>query len=328
MYKEKPVTLICVQPCVKYYAWQIEVMLTNFRSLRINEEFEIHTLWAYGKHEPDWEEKVALIQTVEKEFIDVAQFHYYEDTREYPVTYISSLRPNILKQHLLQHPELSNTCIFYHDCDIIFSKFPLFLHNYQRRDNNWYVSNTVSYIGYDYIKSKGDDVLNKMCDIVGIFPDEVRLRQNQSGGAQYILKNVDYTFFHQVEKHSERLFKEITELNNRKKALDPSYHELQIWCADMWAILWNAWKRGYNTNVIEEMNFTWATDDIENFYKNSIYHNAGVVNGSQGLFYKGMFIDTLPYEFDGSSLDQTKANYKYFEIIQSINKNSCLYGTI
>ena len=57
--------------------------------------------------------------------------------------------------------------------------------------------------------------MKKMCDIVGIYTDEVRLREGQSGGAQYIMKNVDYAFFHKVEKDSEKLFKEITELNNK-----------------------------------------------------------------------------------------------------------------
>jgi hypothetical protein len=251
---------MCVQPCIQYYAWQVEVMLTNFKNLRIHEEFNVQTLWAFNKNESDWEEKRAIIKKVEDAYSDVAEFHYYEDTREYPISYISSIRPNVLKQHFAAFPALGAETIFYHDCDVVFSRFPLFLHNYQQEDNNWYVSDTISYIGHDYILSKGEDVLNKMCDIVGIYKDEVRLRQGQSGGAQYIMKNVDFNFFHKVEKDAEKLFKQITELNNKKKQADPTHHELQIWCADMWAVLWNAWLRGYNTNVIKEMDFSWATD--------------------------------------------------------------------
>jgi hypothetical protein len=84
MYKHKTLTLMCVQPCIQYYAWQVEVMLTNFKSLRIHEEFNVHTLWAFNKNEHDWEEKRALIKKVEDAFSDVAEFHYYEDTRQYP----------------------------------------------------------------------------------------------------------------------------------------------------------------------------------------------------------------------------------------------------
>ena len=50
------------------------------------------------------------------------------------------------------------------------------------------MSDTISYIGYDYIKSKGDDILKTMLDIVGIDEDVVKNNQNNSGGAQYILK--------------------------------------------------------------------------------------------------------------------------------------------
>jgi hypothetical protein len=211
---------------------------------------------------------------------------------------------------------------------VVFTRFPLFLHNYQQRDNNWYVSDTISYIGHDYILSKGEDVLNRMCDIVGIYKDEVRIRQGQSGGAQYILKNVDFAFFHKVEKDSEKLFKEITELNNKKKKEDPTHHELQIWCSDMWAVLWNAWMRGYNTNVVKEMDFCWATDDISKWDECAIFHNAGVVQSNSELFFKGSYTNALPYEADESLLNKERCSYKYFEIIKSIGKKSCIYGTI
>lgn len=326
MYKIRPVTLICVQPCIKYYAWQVEVMLNNYKDLSIHEEFQIQTLWAFNKNEHDWEEKLALIKKLENNFSDIAEFHYYEDTREYPISYISSIRPNILKQHFLAFQELSTTTIFYHDCDVVFSKFPLFLHNYQQKDTNWYVSDTISYIGHEYILSKGQDVLDAMCDIVGINKNMVKERQFQSGGAQYIMKGVDFAFFNKVEKDCERLYKEITELNNKKKELDPTHHELQIWCSDMWAILWNAWLRGYNTNVIKEMDFCWATEQIESFNEKTIFHNAGVVgNEPIPLFYKGRFTSKFPYlDIDNIIVDENRASYKYFEMVKETAKKSCL----
>jgi hypothetical protein len=153
----------------------------------------------------------------------------------------------------------------------------------------------------------------------------VKEMQSQSGGAQYIMKGVDYSFFDKVEKDAEKLFLEITQLNNEKKAKDPNHHELQIWCADMWAVLWNAWLRGYNTNVIKEMDFSWGTDNEERFKQVAIFHNAGVTsNIKEKSFYKGDFINELPYEIE-DNYDKNTASYKYFEIIKSIGKNSCLY---
>jgi len=321
---KKPITLMCVQPCIPYYAWQIEVMLTNFKRLGIHEHYDIHCLFAYNKNENDWEEKVAVIKKVESRLSDVASFFYYEDTRVYPISYISSIRPNVLKQHFKNNSELSEKPIFYHDCDIIFSKFPDFLDSLIEGDT-WYVSNTISYIGHRYISSKGQDVLDLMCKIVGISPLTVEEREEQSGGAQYLMKGVDWRFFDKMEKDCERMFKEVTELNNQKKAVDPTHHELQIWCADMWCLLWNAWLRGFETRIIPEMEFCWATDTIETFDKRYIFHNAGVTSASANeYFYKGNFMDKYPYSHECETYNKTKASFRYFEEIKSIANKSCL----
>lgn len=320
-----PITFVCVQPAILYYAWQIEVMLTNFESLKLHESFNIHCLFSYYPNDKDHKEKIDYIKRVENRFKGVAEFFFYPDTRPHPVHYISSLRPNIFKRHLFGK---SIPNIFYHDSDIVFTKFPDFLlkPEYLEKDNNWYVSDTISYIGYNYIKSKGDDVLNLMCDIVGINPSVVQERENQAGGAQYLMKGVDYSFFDKMERDCERMFKEVTDLNNEKKKADPKHHEIQIWCSDMWSILWNGWLRGYNTNIIPEMDFCWATDDMSKWDEKYIFHNAGAVDELKKIiFYKGDYINQLPYEIEGDTYETKRASYKYFEIIKSIGKNSVLY---
>jgi hypothetical protein len=323
-FTRKPITLMCVQPCILYYAWQIEVMLTNFKELGLEKEFDIHCLFAYNKNESDWQEKVKTIQKVEYSFKNFAKFFYYEDTRKYPISYISSIRPNVLKQHFYANPYLKEDTIFYHDCDIVFTKFPDFLPRLIQNDVNWYVSDTISYIGANYILSKGEDVMDKMCEIVGINKEFVKRKEYQSGGAQYVMKGCDWQFFNKMEIDSERLFKEITFLNIEKKRLDPNHHELQIWCADMWALLWGAWMRGYHTNVIPELSFCWATDNIDNWEKRYIFHNAGVTSDAKHLFNKTDFRDSLPYELN-ATFDKNSASSKYFEIIKSVGINSCLY---
>ena len=56
-----------------------------------------------------------------------------------------------------------------------------------------------------------------MCEIVDIDKETVKKNELNSIGAQYIMKNLDWTFWSNVEKESEVLFKEITKINNRKK---------------------------------------------------------------------------------------------------------------
>lgn len=314
--KLKPV-LICAQPTILYFAWQIEVMLTNFRNLNLSEHFDIHILFAYNDKLATHKVDISWGKAVEDKFSDIAQFFYYNDTRE-PITYISSVRPHILKKHFKDLPTLSKRVIFYHDCDIIFSKFPDFILKLSEDDSNWYVSDTKSYIGYNYIVSKGQDVLDKMCHIIGTHPEFIKEREEQSGGAQYILKGVDWVFFEKMEKDCEALYNQITELNREKKKENPTYHELQIWCADMWAILWNGWLRGYKTNIIPEMDFCWATDNIEKYKEKYIFHNAGVTDHNKNtIFYKAEYRNSLPY-YAEDKYDKTRASYNYYQLMKSV----------
>lgn len=322
---KKPLTLMCVQPCIPYYAWQLEVMLQNFTDLGIHEKYDIHILCAFNESEPNWRNDIAPILKVEDKFsVEGVRFFYYQDKREYPVSYISSIRPNVLKQHYTDHSDCIADAVFYHDCDIVFTKFPDFLEKYVE-GKDWYISDTISYIGHDYVLSKGEDVLDAMVDIVGISKEVVKSRQHQSGGCQYIMKGVDEIFFHKMEKDAEKLFKNITELNRQKKEKDPTHHELQIWCADMWAILWGAWLRGYKTHIVPEMDFCWATDTSEKWNEKYIFHNAGVTNSIKDkYFYKADFRSQYPYLHDDSGYDITKASFNYFQIIKSIGNKSCL----
>src|SRR5690606_26016697 len=108
-------------------------------------------------------------------------------------------------QHFRKHPELKDETIFYHDCDIIFSKpldFTPFL-----EDDVWYLSDTKSYIGSKYIKSKGHGIYEKMCGIVGLDPSVPEREEENSGGAQYLIRGVDHTFWEEVERRCEALYK-------------------------------------------------------------------------------------------------------------------------
>jgi hypothetical protein len=163
-----------------------------------------------------------------------------------------------------------------------------------------------------------------MCEITKINPTIPRLMNSNSGGAQYIMKNVNWKYWEYVEQDSENLFKEITELNIQKKAADPNYHELQIWCADMWAVLWNGWLAGNETKVISEMDFSWATDPSSRWNETTIYHNAGATCGCGGTFYKALYMDTLPYNLDIEKFDKEKNCYNYVLEIQETAKNSPL----
>ena len=299
---------ICAQPATQYFGWQIDVMLYSFVNVGITLE-DVHIVCAiHGGIDPYFDNLMQKYPGV--------LFSFYEDTR-HDKTYISSVRPHILKKHFSNFPELSKEVIMYHDCDIAFTK-PLNIPDEFYSDDICYLSDTISYIGYDYIKSKGEEVLSAMCNIVGIDQEIVAKNQDNSGGAQYIMKGIDKYFWYDVENDSTRLFKEITELNNSLKEADPNYHTLQIWCADMWAVLWNLWKRNKKTKVINEMDFSWSVTNKDLWHKHSIYHNAGVTVSNSGLFFKGNYIDKLPDL--NIEVDPNKCSANYYRLIQQALK--------
>jgi len=318
----KNLRYICVQPRLLYYAWQVEVMINNFIKHGINpNNIDILVAWNPNDLTTSVQANVDAWDKLAAHYNQV-RFFFYQDTREQPIYYISSVRPNILKQHFKAHPQLESEAIFYHDCDIVFTRKPDF--NAFLSDKIWYLSNTNSYINYDYIASKGQDVYYKMCSIVGMEPIVPQLMNSNSGGAQYIIKNVNYAYWNKVEKDSEQLFYQITQLNNQKKIADPTYHELQIWCADMWAVLWNGWMLGNETKVVSEMDFSWATDLISRWDEATIYHNAGATCTCGGLFYKALYMDSLPYNIEIEKFNKEKNCYNYVLEIKETAKKSCL----
>ena len=248
------------------------------------------------------------------------RFFFYDDTRTMK-HYISSIRPNILKQHFILHPELENEAIFYHDCDIVFTK-PIDWKQFLD-DDKWYGSDTRWYIAHSYILSKGQDIIDKMCEIIGIEESIIKDNELNSIGAQYLMKGINAEFWANVERDCEILYKDISELNNTKKAKDNQYHELQIWCADMWAVLWNAWKLDKETICHPDLEFAWGTSSESDYNKLNILHNAGVVSSADGLFYKAEFMNRLPYNLN-LNIKEGTASKKYYEIIQQVEKKSVL----
>lgn len=302
-----------------YFIWQLQVQLFNFKKLGVDlSNVQCIFCGEIGQTSPS-QQYLEFANSTE------AKVFWYEDKRTFR-RYIPSIRPHALKQHFLQFPELKNEVLFYHDADIIFRELP----NFEKlcSDDIWYLSDTNSYINADYIKSKGDTILNEMCSIVGIDPSVVEYINKDSGGAQYMLKGVDADFWAKVEWDCEKLYSYMLDTKDhwatkfaQKSGLDKSqYHEIQAWTADMWAVLWNIVKRGHQVKVVPELAFSWATDGMTTYNSKKIFHNAGVTAGdNKRLFYKGDYIHKSPFGEDFSFVDQNFASSAYVnEIVQYV----------
>ena len=312
---------ISAQPDEPYFKWQLEVQLFNFYQCGIPSA-NINVLISY---DPVKGINPVFLRLAEEQQ-DKAIFYFYEDNR-IDKNYIPSLRPHILKQHFTAHPILNDAHIFYHDCDIIFRELP----NFESlcKDYTWYLSDTSSYISVEYIKNIGDIIFIEMCEVMDISPAEI-MRINAAGGAQYLLRGVNYQFWNKVEQDCVKLHSLLT--NNRERytdifcqnmGIDKSvYRNIQDWCTDMWAILWNGFQLGFNIKTEPELDFCWPAEPLERWKTTKILHNSGVTpDMCDRYFYKGNFYNTPPYDFPLNNYDQQKCTVKYVEAIKAYQEH-------
>lgn len=304
---------ICAQPASNYYRWQVEVLINNFIKNGV-EPSQMHILCSTnGGHIPDdWIK-------LKKHYAPVG-FYFYEDTRG-PNSYSPSVYFNLMKHHLTNFPQLKDEYLFLHDSDIVFTRPPEV--DWHRKPNTWYMSDTNSYINYDYIQQKGNELYENMCNIVGIDKQIPKLLNNHSGGAQYIVIGEGAEFWDKVEKDSIYLYDYFCAAESSYvKTLENEY-PIQKWTAGMWALLWNAWLFGHPTEVDSRLSFGWSTDDINVIEKHWILHNAGVTNSNSRLFFKSAYTNKLPYNED-LDIDQNRASYYYWTQVQETAKKTIL----
>lgn len=293
----KDLRFVCVQPDDTYFTWQVHLWLESLKEIGHSDKAIVLIYIPTNRTKnTKWQQIIDLYPE--------AEFHFYQDEGEldkYLPIYIPILRPWTLWKHFKANPELSNKAIFYCDSDVLFTK-NFNVDNFIE-DDICYLSNTNSYINATYFESKEKDVLpNKLeeyktrdilgevMSLVGVEKQIAYDNNEHSGGAQYFLKDVDATFWNKVMNDSLLIRTYLQKVN--RDFFENENKGFQSWCADMWGVLWNLWFRGQQTRVINEMNFSWATDPIEKLEENTLFHNAGIVsthNGTYHCFYKGKY---------------------------------------
>jgi hypothetical protein len=303
---------ICAQPANSYYTWQVEVLINNFLDMGVHPS-QMDILLGYNKNIPqDWKK-------LQEGYPD-NRFFFYEDTRENK-SYIPAIYFHLVKKHLQDNPDLEKEVLFLHDSDIIFTKKPDF--KGMVPGDRWYLSDTNSYINYSYIQQKGNHIYERMCEIVGLDWRIPKLMNYNSGGAQYIVKNTNYEFWDKVERDAVKLYEYFCkEEPNYIKKHDNDY-PIQKWTAGMWSLLWNAWYYGHETVVDSRLDFGWVTNNIAEVDKYTILHNAGVTESSKDLFFKGNYINKLPYK-ESLDINPDKASYFYYEWVKKVGEKSKL----
>lgn len=293
----KDIRFVCVQPDDTYYTWQVHMWLESLRNRALSDKAIVLVFTPISRQKNEkWHQIEALYPE--------AEFHYIKDVdniNKLISVYIPILRPYSLMKFFREHPEMEKHAIFYCDCDILFTdKFNI--DKYIDDDIN-YLSDTNSYINARYFDSKVKDVLPEKLEeykkrdileetaaLVGISREIAEKNNDHSGGAQYLLKNVNATFWEKVLSACINIRVHLMDVNKQFFANEDK--GFQSWCADMWAVLWNLWALDRETRVVPEMEFSWSSDRIEKLEKTGILHNAGITGdmmGSHPAFYKGKY---------------------------------------
>jgi len=303
---------ICCQPANIYFAWQVEVLINNFLKHNVNPNQIDIVSAVIGEVPPMWIKLQQHYNTV--------RFFFYQDTRP-AFIYVPGIYFHLMAKHIDAHPELNAEALFLHDADIIFTREPQF--EAMAQGDAWYLSDTNSYLNYDYIMSKGAHIYHNMCQIVGIDPLIPKLINHDAGGAQYIVKNTTGDFWRKVENDALNMYLYFCkEEHNHKPKFETDY-PIQKWTAGMWSFLWNGWLHGHETIVDKRLSFAWATNDISEVEKHTILHNAGVTDNKGRMFYKQTFATELPYNKE-LDMDKSKASFYYWQEVQETAKKSVL----
>ena len=135
----------------------------------------------------------------------------YPDTRDQAgKAYPPSIQPHIFVKAYKQYPDWKDRVMFFHDCDIVFRRLPDFDLMLQAHPGCCILSDTIDYIGYEYLQQccqklseanpiiPLDHLLQSMCQIVGIDCELVKENEQCSGGAQYLLRDVDEYYWEKV----------------------------------------------------------------------------------------------------------------------------------
>lgn len=278
------------QPAIYRFEWELEVSLTRMKKLGIE---NIVLLFSSCTDDISY-------YLGEKYGVEV---HVYGDMNDW--LYIPSVKPYLWSQYLLEDSSRENDSYFYLDGDVIFREIPEVIPN----KDIWYGSDCGSYLSVDYIESTGKGVFEEMCNIIGVNPNKIRA-WNPTSGAQWVVSQPTYEYWNKVYKDSNLLYRYLSKLTDSS---------IQKWTAEMWAQLYNAYLFGKTCQNHAELNFAWPTDPVNRYYETKMLHNAGVTSDQDGMFFKGKYAHTSPFEDDLSLIDPGKASIKYVEAIKEVS---------
>lgn len=284
---------ICAQPETLYYRWQVDTMINSLLQNGVSEA-DIIILSSKETNEFD---------LLKEKYPYVVFLRYTVPTQRYQ----PAIKPYLMYKYFRENQQ--DEQYFYTDCDVVLTKpLPEF-------ERGVFMSDTVSYIGHHYIKSKGQEVVDIVCDTVNIPEQTLIDRQDDSGGCQFVFNTLPAEVWKKAYEDSYKLWKNITAYNSINAGQYEGTYPLQVWTSEMWATLYAMWYYGYYGKVDARLDFAWSTDPISKLETTSILHNAGVSDQPR-LFKKSRYINEVPP--CNLLIDTTKCSNYYYRKVKEV----------
>lgn len=296
---KRELRFVTIMPDDLYFSWQVHMWLESLKNIGLSDKAIV--LIFTPKHRQQNKEKFQQIM----DWYPEVEWNWYKDEENEVTpklgTYIPILRPWTALQYWKEHPDMKDKAVFYCDSDILFTE--RFNVEQFLDDDIVYCSDTNSYINASYFDSKIKDVLPEKLEeyktidvldtasrMVGINRKVCEKNNLDSGGTQYLFKNIDVKYWERVYDNIIPVLQYLRSINRQFFANESK--GLQSWTIDMWLVLWELWRRGQETKVVKELDFCWVHDNLSKLDTCGIYHNAGATSpftGDMPVFYKGKY---------------------------------------
>lgn len=322
----KQLEIISVVTNDKRYWWETAVYLYNLTTLGYK---DISILVFIRKGQNILEEWNQL----SIKFPDV-KFFFYEDIGNIEkignaFNYFPVYRFWTLQEHFKKYPELTDKAVFYTDTDIILTKY-LDFSPYLKGDINYlsWTGNkerTDNYLWQPYFDGKITqvlpqkleqfkklDVLGRLGYITGTSREVITENNPNTGGAQYLLKNITSQFWTDCFNVCCEIKLYLSELNQNffqgNSSVERENNGYQSFVSDMLALLYSLWGNKFETKCPSELDFAWSTDYVERGQECFIIHNAGITGEANckiafekkilegPMFFKGKYSNITPFE--------------------------------
>lgn len=244
-----------------YYLWQALCQIMNFRELGYEQDAVYPVIY--------WGKPSARLQSFLGSQNIKAKFVPFDDTRGIR-NYNASIKPWLMFKYFRDYPSEDVWC--YLDSDVIFTK-PFDFAPFEGIKHRFYGSDTKSYTGVEYIKSKGEQLFYELCNIGIADPKQLESCTGWEIGAQYIFQGANAAFWHDVYEKSSLVYKHSEDTKDKYKP--EGQYSIQSWCSEMYYTQWAAMKFGYNPEITKLLDFAWSNWRESDWDKFPIWHNAG-----------------------------------------------------